>query len=177
MSAAPHPPLSPAAIQSRQFSLGMAILRVGFGLVFLTNGIAKLPGQWSGIHPFPGFLITRDGAKGSLAFNTQTHPVSLYKRFVDEVMLPNWGFFGALLTVTELAVGICLILGIFTPIAALVATGLILHLNFMVWDRNIWMWEYAVEWMSLLAIALMRAGRYWGMDARLAARLPRWPLT
>lgn len=164
-------------LRERLFYLGLTIIRVGFGLVFLTNGIAKLPGQFDGVHPFPGFLITRDGARGSLEFNTMTHPVGLYKRFVDDVLLPNWGVVGGLLTATEIVIGVCLIVGLLTPIAALLGAGFALHLNFMVWDRNVWMWEYAVEWMPLLGLALMRAGRYWGLDALLARRFPRWPVT
>ena len=159
------------------FRLGMAIIRTGFGLVFLTNGIAKLPGQWDGIHPFPGFLITRDGARRILAADTETHPVGAYKSLIDDVVLANWGIFGSLLTVTELTVGVLLILGLFTPVAALIGAGFALHLNFAVWDRNVWAWEYAVEWMPLLGLALMRAGRFWGLDERLAWRFPRWPIT
>jgi len=159
------------------FRLGIAIIRVGFGLVFLTNGIAKLPGQWDGIHPFPGFLITRDGARGILAADTETHPVGIYKRLIDDVVLANWGVFGSLLTITELTVGVLLILGLFTPIAALTGAAFAMHLNFAVWDRNVWAWEYAVEWLPLLGLALMRAGRFWGLDARFARRLPRWPVT
>lgn len=175
-----HPAMEPATnpdFQMRLFYLGMTILRVGFGLVFLTNGIAKLPGQWDGIHPFPGFLITRDGARGILQADTQTHPVGIYKDIIDKLVLPNWGAFSVLLTVSELFVGICLVVGVLTPIAALIGAAFTLHLNFAVWDRNVWVWEYAVEWMALLAIALMRAGRYWGLDAKLARRLPRWPFT
>jgi hypothetical protein len=73
-------------------ALGIALLRVGFGLVFLTNGIAKLTG-WDGIHPFPGFLIDLDGARGILAHDVQTHPVAPYKRVIDDVVLANWGLF------------------------------------------------------------------------------------
>lgn len=175
-----RPALNPSANpawQERLFYLGMTVIRAGFGLVFLTNGIAKLPGQWDGIHPFPGFLITRDGARGILQADTQTHPVGVYKRIIDDVVLANWGAFSGLLTVTELLVGICLLLGLFTPIAALVGMGFYLHLNFAVWDRNVWAWEYAVEWMPMIGLALMRAGRYWGLDARLARRFPQWPVT
>jgi uncharacterized membrane protein YphA (DoxX/SURF4 family) len=165
------------ATTERGLAIGIAIIRITFGLIFLTNGIAKLPGQWDGIHPFPGFLITRDSARGILEFDVQTHPVGLYKRVIDNVVLAHWGVFGAFLTATELAIGICLVLGILTPVVALMGAGFALHLNFANWDRNVWAWEYAVEWLPLIALALMRAGRYKGLDARLAARFPRWPIT
>lgn len=165
-------------LQGRLFSLGMAVLRVGFGLVFLTNGIAKLPGQPNKIPPFKGFLITRDGARSILESDTGGHPVGLYKRLVDDLILAHWNAFGPLLTITELFIGVCLVLGVVTPIAALLATALLLHLQFANIHRgDKWLWEYAVEWMPLLALALLRAGRYWGLDARLARRFPQWPVT
>jgi uncharacterized membrane protein YphA (DoxX/SURF4 family) len=159
------------------FHLGLTIIRVGFGLVFLTNGVAKLPGQWDGIHPFPGFLITRDGARGILAHDVQTHPVGPYKDFIDNVILANWEIFGALLAVFEILIGLLLVIGLLTPLAALAGAAFALHLNFANWDRDIWMWEYPVEWLPLLGLALMRAGRSWGLDARLRRRLPAWPFT
>lgn len=162
----------------RMFALGLLVLRVTFGLVFLLNGIAKLPGQWDGIHPFPGFLITWDGARGILEYNVQTHPVAPYKWLIDNVVLEHYTVFGALLVATELAVGVCLLLGAFTPLAALIGVLFALHINFSTWDRNAWMFEGAVEWGPLLALALMRGGRrVWGLDSRLAARYPRWPFT
>lgn len=161
-------------------TFAIAFLRIGFGLVFLTNGIAKLTG-WDGIHPFPGFLINLEGAKGILEFDVQTHPVGFYKSFIDEVVLPNFGLFGALLTLTELFVGITLLAGAFTSLGALVGAALMLHLNFANWDRNIWAWEYAVEWVPLIALAFLAAGRYWGLDNWISERLPpasrRWPFT
>jgi uncharacterized membrane protein YphA (DoxX/SURF4 family) len=167
-----------STLTRRLFYLGMTITRVGFGLVFLTNGIAKLGDQPNMLSPFRGFLITRDGARSILASDTGGHPVGLYKDFVDDVVLANWGFWGALLTASELFMGTCLILGVITPIAALMAAGFALHLNFAnIHREDKWLWEYAIEWMPLLGLALMRAGRYWGLDAILARKIPRWPVT
>src|SRR5215207_10316944 len=87
------------------FLLGMTILRVGFGLVYLTNGLAKLPGFENKIPPFKGFLIDRDGARSILESDSSGHPVGIYRDFVEDVILANWGFFGALVTVTELFIG------------------------------------------------------------------------
>lgn len=166
--------------RARLVSYGIALLRVGFGLVFLTNGIAKATG-WDGIHPFPGFLIDYDGAKRILEFDVQTHPVGPYKDFIDNVVLDNYGLFGPLLTVTEIAIGLMLVTGAFANIAALIGALFALHLNFANWDRNIWAWEYAVEWIPLIALLLIGSGRYYGLDAASARFLPpplrRWPFT
>ncbi len=159
---------------------GIALLRVGFGLVFLSNGLAKATG-WDGIHPFPGFLIDFDGAKGILRFDVQTHPVGPYKDFIDDVVLRHYAVFGTLLTITEIFIGLTLVTGVLANLGALIGAAFALHLNFANWDRDIWMWEYAVEWIPLLALALIGSGRYLGLDARaerfLPAALRRWPIT
>lgn len=161
-------------------SSGVALLRVGFGLVFLTNGIAKATG-WDGVQPFPGFLIDFDGARNILTFDVQTHPVGIYKDFIDNVVLENFTFFGIMLTVTEISIGLMLITGAFANIGAIVGALFALHLNFANWDRNIWAWEYAVEWIPLTALVLIGSGRHFGLDEASARFLPpalrRWPLT
>lgn len=168
------------AWRAQLMTYGIAILRVGFGLVFLTNGIAKVTG-WDGIHPFPGFLIDYDGAKGILEFDVQTHPVGPYKDFIDSVVLENYGFFGVMLTITEISIGLMLVSGAFANIGAMIGAAFALHLNFANWDRNIWAWEYAVEWIPLIALVLIGSGRCLGLDEASSKLLPpqlrRWPLT
>lgn len=168
------------AWRTQLVSYGIAFLRVGFGLVFLTNGLSKATG-WDGIHPFPGFLIDFDGAKGILRADVQTHPVGLYKDLIDNVVLEHYPLFGVLLTMTEIATGIMLVTGAFANIGAIIGALSVLHLNFANWDRNIWAWEYAVEWMPLIALALIGSGRHLGLDEASAKLLPpplrRWPLT
>ncbi len=161
-------------------SYGIAFLRVGFGLLFLTQGISKATG-WDGIHPFPGFLIDYDGAKGILAFDVQSHPVGLYKDFIDNVVLEHYTFFGIMLTITEISIGLMLVTGAFANVGALIGAMSVLHLNFANWDRNIWAWEYAVEWIPLIALVLIGSGRHLGLDEASSKLLPpplrRWPLT
>ena len=167
-----------SVLSDQLMALGMVIIRVGFGLVFLTNGVAKLPGFGNKIPPFKGFLIGYDGARSILEADTAGHPVAPYKWLVDNVLLAHFSIFGPLVTVTEIGVGLLLVLGAFTPLAALVGFTFIAHLQFANIHRgDKWLWEYAIEWMPLLSIALLRAGRYWGVDSRLARRFPWWPVT
>jgi len=177
-----HPAALPGQPRWREglVAPGIALIRIGFGLVFLSNGLAKATG-WDGIHPFPGFLIDFDGAKNILRFDVQTHPVGPYKDFIDEVVLRHYGIFGTLLTITEMFIGVTLISGALANVGALLGAAFALHLNFANWDRDIWMWEYAVEWIPLTALALIGSGRYLGLDGRAARLLPRplrrWPFT
>ena len=70
---------------------------------------------------------------------------------------------------TEITVGILLVLGLFTRPAALVA---FLFLGSL-WVSELgtsWIWELLVPVMVSLALCVGRAGRAWGVDAFLAKR-------
>lgn len=163
------------------FGVGIAVFRIILGLVFLTNGLSKVGFDFPVL---PGFLIDYDGAKGILAHNIQDHPVGVYKDFVQNVILDNYTPFGILLTVTELAVGVMLVSGAFANVGALIGAGSILHINFSTldgWHTGPWAWEEAPLWGGLLLLAIIGAGRYYGLDPRVTAMLPprlrRWPLS
>ena len=87
------------------------------GLVARAPVEGTLVGLFMGDEP----PVDYDGARSILASDTGGHPVGIYKTLVDDVILASWGVFGPLVTATELFIGITLILGVITPIAALVA--------------------------------------------------------
>ncbi len=150
----------------------VAVLRIFFGLVFLTNGAAKFV---PGIAHLPGgyFLIDSAGARTIIQHNARHHPVATYHDLVFNFLVPNWTFFGPLVGLTEIAAGLLLLLGFASALGALLGAALTLHIQFS--DANgPWLYEYAVEWVSLLCLAFMRAGRTWGLDGRLAATNERW---
>ncbi len=172
------------AWQQRMFPLAMMLLRVTFGLLFLANGVAKLPGfEDLDYAPFPGFLISYDGARNSLDSDTNGHPIGAYKDFVDTVVLENFDFFGPLLVATEIGVGLLLVAGAFSSAAALIGFLSLFHIWFANWgrygDRSLWAWEGPIEWLPLLALCFLAAGRFYGLDMFVARRLPqalrRWP--
>ncbi len=168
----------------RAFGYAVAFLRVGFGLVFLTNGLAKVAGI-PDLSILPGFLIDLDGAEGILRSNTSEHPVGAYKELIDNVVLENWDFFAVLLTASEIFIGLSLVLGAFASVGAMMGALFTIHINFSTlesdWRAGPWAWEGAVEWIPLGALAFMAAGRYWGLDRWIARRLPpslrRWPVS
>lgn len=172
--------------QQKALPLGMLLFRVGFGLLFLANGVAKLPGL-SGVNyiPFPGFLISYDGAKRSLAADTSNHPVDLYKDLVDNVILAHYTPFGVALVALEICIGVMLILGIAPSLGALVGFLSLFHIWFANWGRyadgSLWAWEGPVEWIPLLALCFLASGRSYGLDRAFAPRFPRrfrrWPFT
>ncbi len=173
------------AWQRRAFPFAVLLLRLTFGLLFLSNGLAKLPGfEELDYAPFPGFLISYDGARNSLDSDTNGHPIGLYRDVVDDVIIANFAPFGVALVVTEIGIGILLIVGIFSSAAALIGFLTIFHIWFANWgrygDRSLWAWEGPIEWLPLLALSFLAAGRFYGLDAWAAGKLPpalrRWPL-
>lgn len=174
---------APASIATdRLFGWAMAALRGFFGLVYLHNGLAKILPPISGLWPDTpiGFVINAVGnrsAQSILQFEvvTQQHPIEPYRSLVEQVILPNFGAFGFAVGATETIVGILLILGLLTPIAAVVGALMALHLQFATLWNDKWIYEYSVEWVPLLCLAAFRAGRWHGLDARFAATRARWP--
>jgi uncharacterized membrane protein YphA (DoxX/SURF4 family) len=173
------------AWQQRLFPLAIALLRVTFGLLFLSNGLAKLPGLDDlDYAPFPGFLIDYEGAENSLEHDSSNHPIPIYRDFVQDVMLENFTPFGVALVIVEIGAGTLLLLGAFSSAAALVGFFSIFHIWFLNWgryaDRSLWAWEGPIEWLPLLALCFMAAGRFYGLDRLVARNLPerlrRWPL-
>ena len=98
--------------------------------------------------------------------------------FYQNVVLPNWGFFGVFLTIAELAAGLALLFGVVTRAAALGTLLLItpIWLLYLFSDLTQYLWTYPVDLVPLALLAIVPAGRTWGLDGRLAARFgDRWP--
>lgn len=72
---------------------------------------------------------------------------------------------------TEISLGILLVLGLLTRPAGLVAFLFLTSLWISEWGTS-WIWELLVPMLASLALAVGRAGRAWGVDALLARRSP-----
>jgi uncharacterized membrane protein YphA (DoxX/SURF4 family) len=153
-------------------SRAIAILRIFFGVVYFTNGLAKLV---PGIGHLPGgyFLIDSAGARSILEHNAGHHPIRAYHDLVFNVLLPNWSVLGPLVGLAEMTGGALLILGLASSLGALLAALLALHVQLSD-ATGPWLYEYAVEWVPLLCLAFMRAGSVWGLDGAIAGGSPRW---
>jgi uncharacterized membrane protein YphA (DoxX/SURF4 family) len=174
--------ITAVAVASPWFGRAMAALRIYFGIVYLHNGIAKLlpavPNLWPDT-PI-GFVIAATGDRSALSILqfevvTQAHPIEPYRALVEQVILPNFGPFVFGIGLAETVVGVLLILGLWTTAAAIGAALMALHLQFATLWNDKWIYEYSLEWLPLLCVAAFRAGRWHGLDARLAAGRRRWP--
>src|SRR5215470_5937907 len=75
---------------------------------------------------------------------------------------------------TEISLGILLLLGLFTRPAAFVSFLFLGSLWVSEWGTA-WIWELLVPVLASFGLALGRAGRAWGIDALLARRNPSSP--
>ena len=168
------PPLIPARMMARAFTA----LRIFTGLVWLSNALAKVVDK--GLYDF-GFisfnLVTLGAARGIATNASGKTPIAPLGAFYRDVVLPNWGFFGAFLTVAELAIGLGLIFGVATRLAAVGGLLLLTPIWVMLWTTGAYLWEYPAEdLLPLILLAIVPAGRTGGLDRRLAPRLGhRWP--
>jgi uncharacterized membrane protein YphA (DoxX/SURF4 family) len=75
---------------------------------------------------------------------------------------------------TEISLGVLLVIGLLTRPAAFVAFLYLGSLWVSEWGTA-WIWELLVPVLASLGLALGRAGRTWGVDALLARRNPSSP--
>lgn len=140
----------------------LTVLRVFLGIMFLASAWPKLsPG-------YPPQLVRM------LESTVGAHPI--YQEFARQILLPRAAIFALLIAWGELLVGICLVLGLATRVAA--ALGFLLAANFML-GEGAWFWtpssSYAAWAVISLALMVGAAGRTRGLDAFLAKRWPRSP--
>jgi uncharacterized membrane protein YphA (DoxX/SURF4 family) len=186
----PSKPTDVVQISPRLFGRGMAVIRIFFGLILFANGLAKLDADLGHIDigAYHVNLITRSGARSILNFEvnnrqiTKTAPkgtaVPGLRRLVNNVVLKHWGFFQWLVTVTEVGIGALLIVGLATRLSAFIDLGQQLFLAAVYFSSNRWMFEQPHEYVPLIVLALVPAGRIWGIDAWIVGRYPRlsrWP--
>jgi len=76
--------------------------------------------------------------------------------------------------ITEISLGILLVVGLLTRPVAFVAFLYLASLWVSEWGTA-WIWELLVPVLASLALAVARGGRAWGVDALLARRWPSSP--
>jgi len=156
---------SPASISERNalatqtmtgsFVRGLVVLRTFLGIVYLTNGLAKVFEFHSvSIWFWKFYLIDRADAFGIQKSNTAASPGFI--RDIGKVVVDNWDVLQWLLTVGEVSVGVALIAGLFGRITALLGLGLALAPFIFSLGSHIWAYDYLFE--PMLFVVLIAAG-------------------
>ena len=105
--------------QSKSAALVWTAMRIWLGVVWIQAGVAKLWGAEN-----PGFM--HNGGAGVAGF--ASHGAAAYSwwgSFLHSFVVPNAGWIGVVVAVSEFAIGICLALGFLTPLAALGSLALL----------------------------------------------------
>ena len=143
---------------------GLALVRVTIGAMFVSTFFEDLgkglytPGGYAG-------LINN--------FIKSSHSPAAWKWFMG-LAASHATMAAPLQGMTEISLGILLIIGLFTRPVAFVA---FLFLSSL-WISELgtsWIWELLVMLLAALGVSIGRAGRAWGVDAILARRNPSSP--
>lgn len=103
---------------TRGFSLVLALLRIAAGLSLLTSGLLKL--SWF------GSTTALEQRVADWAQHPANSAVARYLAFV----MPHTGLFARMVVLGELTLGVLLILGFLTPLAALLAFVMVANIQF-----------------------------------------------
>jgi thiosulfate dehydrogenase (quinone) large subunit len=143
---------------------GLALVRVTIGAMFV----------WVFIENMGKGLYTPAGYSGLINFYIQKGHAPAPWKGVMALAASHAAMAAPLQGLTEIALGILLIIGLLTRPAAIVAFLYLGSLWVSEWGTS-WIWELLVPVLASLGLAVGRAGRAWGIDALLARRRPASP--
>lgn len=144
-----------------QSASGLAIVRLTIGAMFL----------WVFFENLKKGLYTPAGYAGLIDYYIKaSHSPAAWKS-VMSLAASHASIAAPMQGLTELSLGILLVIGLLTRPAALVAFLFLGSLWISEFGTS-WIWELLVPVLACLGLAVGRAGRKWGVDAFLAQRWP-----
>jgi uncharacterized membrane protein YphA (DoxX/SURF4 family) len=143
----------------------IAVLRIAASVFFLLFGEYKVAG--------PGFA--HGGFQNYLHDYITGSAVSFYRPILSGLILPHAVFFGYVVGVVELLIGISLLLGLWVRPACVVAILFLVNMLLATWwgpGHEAPVWQYfgaELDHIPLLMLCVLffaaDAGRVWGLDA------------
>ena len=144
----------------------IAATRILASVFFLLFGEYKIAG--------PGFA--RGGFQSYLQDYIANGAVSFYRPLLSGLILPHAVFFGYVVGVVELLIGISYLLGLWVRPASVLAMLFLLNMLLATWwepGRGVPVWRYfgaELDHIPLLLLCIIffaaDAGRVWGLDGR-----------
>jgi TQO small subunit DoxD len=142
--------------------LSVGLLRIMFGVLWLDAALQKAP-----------WVINAQGQRfgwlSNWIWQEIQHPTfTLYKQFLETVVFPNTTlnpFFGYMSFCVEMALGVALLLGLFTVLSGI--GGALWQLNIAIGSYMVpgeWYWIWPLLIAPHLVFAHSRAGRVLGLD-------------
>lgn len=150
-----------AGAQRVDTGIGLALVRLTIGAMFV----------WVFFENLGKGAYTPAGYAGLINYYIkQGHAPAAWKAVMG-LMASHAAMAAPLQALTEISLGVLLLLGLLTRPVALVACGFLASLWISEWGTA-WIWELLVPVLASLGLAVGRAGRTWGIDAWLARRQP-----
>ena len=147
-----------------QAARGLAMVRLTIGAMFV----------WVFFENLGKGLYTANGYAGLINYYLKaSHAPAAWKAIMGQAA-SHAALAAPMQGLTEISLGILLLLGLLTRPAAFVAF-LFLGSLWISEFGTAWIWELLVPVLASLALAVGRAGRTWGIDAWLAKRRPSSP--
>jgi thiosulfate dehydrogenase [quinone] large subunit len=154
--------------------VAVAIGRIVIGVIFLWAGLGKLLGSGPEGFSAAGFLqfgtagtlgwpfVSGEVAEGTIFNPTHDFWVSLA---ANDGLMPILNF---LVVFGQIAIGVALILGIFTRFAAAMGTLMMLFFFLAAWEFEHGIVNQHLTYaVATFGLAVVGAGNYWGLDAML----------
>ena len=160
----PNASLTPTEAKQLPAATGLALIRVTIGAMFL----------WVFFENLGKGLYTAAGYAGLINYYIKaSHSPAAWKAVMG--LAANYAAIAAPMQgLTEISLGILLVIGLLTRPAAFVAFLFLGSLWISEWGTS-WIWELLVPVVASLGLAIGRAGRKWGVDEWLSQRWPSSP--
>ena len=156
--------LTPTEAKQLPAATGLTLIRVTIGAMFV----------WVFFENLGKGLYTAAGYAGLINYYIKaSHSPAAWKAVMG--LAANHAAMAAPMQgLTEISLGILLLIGLLTRPAAFVAFLFLGSLWISEWGTS-WVWELLVPVVASLGLAIGRAGRKWGVDAWLSQRWPSSP--
>ena len=143
---------------------GLAVVRVTIGAMFV----------WVFFENLGKGLYTAAGYAGLIQYYIQHSQSPAAWKAVMGLAASHAAMAAPMQAMTEISLGILLVIGLLTRPAAFVAFLYLGSLWISEWGTS-WIWELLVPVMASLGLAIGRAGQAWGIDGWLERRWPNAP--
>lgn len=151
-------------VQQKPAASGLAIVRVTIGAMFVSVFFENLG---KGLYRPAGYA-------GLINYYVQHDHAPAAWKAIMSLAASHAAIAAPMQGLTEISLGVLLVVGLLTRPAAFVAFLFLGSLWFSEWGTS-WIWELLVPVLASLGLAIGRAGRRWGVDAWLSQRWPSSP--
>jgi uncharacterized membrane protein YphA (DoxX/SURF4 family) len=147
-----------------QAANGLALVRLTIGTMFV----------WVFFENLGKGLYSPAGYAGLINYYIKSSHSPAAWKWIMGLLASHAALAAPMQAMTEISLGILLVIGLLTRPVAFVAFLFLGSLWISEWGTS-WIWELLVPVLASLGLAVGRAGRAWGIDALLARRRPSSP--